>query len=132
MPEWWNGIHSGLKIRRFGLRVRIPPRVPNAPVAQLVEQRTFNPKVAGSNPAGGTILAPVAQRRSRGLIILWLQVRILPGAPYFFLDSVYRGLQGYRIRSLFLLSTNAHPLLSLLSALQVSVNTIKTTSKPIR
>ena len=25
--------------------------------------------------------APVAQWRSRGLIILWLQVRVLPGAP---------------------------------------------------
>lgn len=54
MPEWWNGIHNGLKIRRFGLRVRISPRVPPTPVAQLVEQRTFNPKVAGSSPAGST------------------------------------------------------------------------------
>ena len=27
-----------------------------APVAQLVEHRTFNPGVAGSNPARGTIM----------------------------------------------------------------------------
>lgn len=26
-----------------------------AAVAQLAEQRTFNPRVAGSNPAGGTV-----------------------------------------------------------------------------
>lgn len=36
---WWNGIHSGLKIRRFGMRVRIPPSAPiHAYVSQLAEE----------------------------------------------------------------------------------------------
>ena len=27
MPVWWNGIHSGLRNRGFGLRVRVSPQV---------------------------------------------------------------------------------------------------------
>lgn len=39
MRVWWNGIHSGLKIRRFGMRVQIPPPVPfYAYVSQLAEE----------------------------------------------------------------------------------------------
>ena len=54
---WWNGIHNGLKIRREkSLRVQIPPSVPYAPLAQVVEQRTFNPRVPGSSPGGRTNL----------------------------------------------------------------------------
>lgn len=35
-------------LRSFGVRSNI------APIAQLVEQRTFNPLVDGSNPSGRT------------------------------------------------------------------------------
>lgn len=31
------------------------PNLHQAPIAQLVEHRTFNPWVVGSNPTGGTI-----------------------------------------------------------------------------
>lgn len=40
----------------------------------------------GRRPEG-----PVAQRRSRGLIIPWLQVRILPGPPYLTCGVTLRG-----------------------------------------
>lgn len=36
--------------------LRKKPNPSRAPIAQLVERRTFNPCVAGSSPAGGTIL----------------------------------------------------------------------------
>ena len=35
-------------------RIRVPPVTPYASVAQSVEQRTENPRVAGSIPARGT------------------------------------------------------------------------------
>ena len=44
-----------------GLRVRDPPCAPYALLAQLVEQRTFNPKVVGSSPSWRTTMLRVAQ-----------------------------------------------------------------------
>ena len=38
--------------------------VPRAPIAQLVELRTFNPQVLGSSPSGGTRVAGVELYRS--------------------------------------------------------------------
>ena len=48
-----------------GLRVRVPPCAPYALLAQLVEQRTFNPKVVGSSPSWRTNKLRVAQRTER-------------------------------------------------------------------
>jgi hypothetical protein len=41
-----------LILKRAVLRNQYP--VPRAPIAQLVELRTFNPQVLGSSPSGGT------------------------------------------------------------------------------
>ena len=43
--------------------VRFPPGAPNAPLAQLVEQRTENPCVSGSIPLGSTNTPTVRQWR---------------------------------------------------------------------
>ena len=47
--------------------VRARSRSPYAPVAQLVEQRTENPRVGGSIPPGGTMCADVAHLVERHL-----------------------------------------------------------------
>lgn len=39
MSEWWNGIHNGLKIRRFGMRVQVPPQTPS--VSHCVQSNRF-------------------------------------------------------------------------------------------
>ena len=46
----------------------------DAPIAQLVELRTFNPQVAGSSPAGGTTFYLVDRLvvvRRRTVVVLW-------------------------------------------------------------
>lgn len=45
---------AGIQTSNLARRVRLPHDAPNALVAQLVEQRTFNPWVAGPIPAGRT------------------------------------------------------------------------------
>ena len=53
--EWWNGIHMRLKTSRLrDCRVRIPPHIPNAPIAQRKRQRFQTPYRLGSNPSGST------------------------------------------------------------------------------
>ncbi len=52
-----------------GFKSRHPRHSPNAAVAQLVEQRTENPWVAGSSPACGTI-QPIGARILLSLILL--------------------------------------------------------------
>ena len=53
------GQHAGRRLYRWPLPVsadlRGRSRLPEARVAQLVEQRTENPRVGGSNPPPGTI-----------------------------------------------------------------------------
>jgi hypothetical protein len=44
------------------LRKKLNP--PLASIAQLVERRTFNPCVAGSSPAGGTIMLHSTRRKN--------------------------------------------------------------------
>ena len=43
-------------VDRKVVRVQVPLSAPHGPVAQRLEQGTHNPLVAGSNPAGPTIL----------------------------------------------------------------------------
>ena len=51
-------------------------------VAQQKRHSAQNGASAGANPAAGTTLAPVAQRRGRGLKPRSVPVRIRPGAPH--------------------------------------------------
>ena len=41
----------------------------DAPLAQLVEHRTFNPWVVGSSPTGRTVKAPHLVQQVRGLLV---------------------------------------------------------------
>ncbi len=72
--KWWCG--SGTRDTGYHLReprIRLAHR---APIAQLVELRTFNPQVPGSSPGGGTFDGPwrtVATARRR--------LRAWPGKP---------------------------------------------------
>ena len=50
------GIHGGLKYRCESVGVRVALGAPHADIAQLVEQRIFNPFVWGSNPHIRTIM----------------------------------------------------------------------------
>lgn len=47
-------LRDSLMVEQLSLWVRVPLPLPNAPLAQWIEQRTSNPWVAGSNPARGT------------------------------------------------------------------------------
>lgn len=52
----------------------IPPTPAHAGIAQLVEQRTFNPTVGGSIPSAGTVPVQQAERHGRDSMraIAWL------------------------------------------------------------
>ena len=54
MVPWCSGYHVCLSRRRS--RVQVPSEPPYGFIAQSVEQRTENPRVAGSIPAGTTII----------------------------------------------------------------------------
>lgn len=49
---------------RKGVRVRVPPPAPYSGVAQLVEHRTLNPVVVGSNPTSAAILITVCSHNA--------------------------------------------------------------------
>ena len=75
------GRHKRLKISRSqGHAGSIPAPGTTAPLAQRLEQRTHNPLVAGSNPAGGTKLA-VVQWIVHMTSNLVIQVRFLAAGP---------------------------------------------------
>lgn len=69
--------HDGGRSRHDGARLPIPDRRPGrgglcsgvvrrGPLAQLAEQRTFNPLVVGSSPTRPTLSAPVRSASGRG------------------------------------------------------------------
>jgi hypothetical protein len=45
--------------RRFPIKCRAPRVTNSGPLAQLVEHRTFNPMVVGSNPTRPTIFSKI-------------------------------------------------------------------------
>lgn len=51
-----------------GVRVQISSRAPYALLAQLVEQRTFNPWISGSSPEERTIYGVVLKRFKRSVL----------------------------------------------------------------
>ena len=59
MVEW--NTRQAKDLIPCGLRVRIPPCAPHALLAQMAEQRTFNPSVVGSSPSWRTNMVLVAQ-----------------------------------------------------------------------
>ena len=69
---------------RKGVRVQVPPFLPSCgSLAQLAEQRTFNPRVLGSIPRRPTIFKPgamvkrISQRSSKPSF----QVQVLVALP---------------------------------------------------
>lgn len=83
MGAWRNRQRSGLLIRRFPVRGRALP--PEGVLAQMAEQRAFNPTVPGSTPGGPTKKATVAEQadapvsKTGGLTLV--MVRVHPVAP---------------------------------------------------
>ena len=66
MHRCWNGRQASFRNWcPTGMRVRVPLCAPYTFLAQLVEQRSFKPQVAGSSPAGRTtcVLSSVGNHR---------------------------------------------------------------------